>query len=346
MKYFIHPDQLASLCEKQTIRANYEANLVYQWLKLPCLTYCKPKGLLTHEDLFCLAFQFLDFLKQHRDFSNCLLHSELQCIPYEIAQHLDKFSGNSRQCNEEKMFAIRTLYQLLLMVEASDDDMDQYHLENSLTCNIFKVFRNCVKEYVQSMITDVDHILTVRSPIYQQSSKIMSDPDFCEAKEPNLIDYIGGYMASPQRISEEILSGISPTAQPSETKPQEDTPELARLREELKQKDEQIKDLQEQLDTFVIPEKGSIKINSTCKGKIVALLSAMFYAHFFSGDQLSDRDQVVGHILKYGFHYKNTWISGTLGQYENNGGSIEELRSILNQALDEMPYIRKEKKKK
>lgn len=346
MKYFIHPDKLASLCEKQTIRANYEANLVYQWLKLPCLTYCKPKGLLTHEDLFCLAFQFLDFLKQHRDFSNCLLHSELQCIPYEIARHWDKFSGDSHQCNVEKLLAIRTLYQLLQMVEASDDDMDQYNLEKSLTCNIFKIFPNNSKEYVQSMITDIDNILTVRSPIYRRSVEILSSADYDEIEEPNLIDYIGGYMASPQRISEEILSGISPTAQPSETKPKEDTLELARLREELKQKDEQIKDLQEQLDTFVIPEKGSIKISSTCKGKIVALLSAMFYAHFFSGDKISGRDQVVGHILKYGFHYKNTWISETLGQYENNGGSMEELRSILNQALGEMPYIRKEKKKK
>lgn len=207
MKYFISPNQAATLFERQTIRENYRSNFVYQWLKLPCLTYCKPKGLLTHEDLFCLAFQFLDFLKQHRDYSNCLLHSELQCIPFEIARHWENFRGEPHPCNMEKLLAIRTLYHLLQMVEASDDDMDQYNLEKSLTCNIPKIFHNHTKEYVQSMITDIDHILTVNSPIYQRSSEILSSADYDEMEEPNLIDYIGGYMASPQRISEEIANG-------------------------------------------------------------------------------------------------------------------------------------------
>lgn len=344
MKYFISPNQAATLFERQTIRENYESNFVYQWLKLPCLTYCKPKGLLTHEDLFCLAFQFLDFLKQHRDYSNCLLHSELQCIPFEIARHWENFRGEPHPCNMEKLLAIRTLYHLLQMVEASDDDMDQYNLEKSLTCNIPKIFHNHTKEYVQSMITDIDHILTVNSPIYQRSSEILSSADYDEMEEPNLIDYIGGYMASPQRISEEIANGKAPTAQPSENKPRTDTPELARLQEELQQKDEQIKDLQGLLDTFAQPDKGYVEIDSTCKVKIVAILSAMYYAHFFHGVGISNRDDVVGHILQYGFNYNTRSISQTLNRYVNNSGGIDDLKRLLNEALDELKGIRKEKK--
>ena len=346
MKYFISPSQAATLVERQTIRENYESNFVYRWLKLPCLTYCKPNGLLTHEDLFCLSFQFLDFLKQHHDYSDCLLHNELQCIPFEIARHWEKYHGELHQRNVEKLLAIRTLYQLLQMVEAFDDDMDQYNLEKSLTCNIPKLFPNSSKEYVQSVITDIDHILTVNSPIYRRSAEIMSSADYCEAEELHLIDYIGGYMVSPQRISEEIAAGNAPTAQPSENKPREDAPELARLQEELQQKDEQIEELQRLLDTFAQPDKGYIEIDSTCKVKIAALLSAMFYAHFFRGVGMSNnRDQVVGHILKYGFHYNTKSIPQMLSRYDKQSGGIDDLKRLLNEALDELKGIRKEKKK-
>ncbi len=345
MKYFISPSKAATLVERQAIRENYESNIVFQWLKLPCLTYCKPNGLLTHEDLFCLSFQFLDFLKQYHDYSDCLLHNELQCIPFEIARHWENFRGEPHPCNVEKLLAIRTLYQLLQMIEPYNDDMDQYHLEESLTCNIPKIFPKYSKEYVQSVITDIDHILTVKSPIYLRSVKIMSDEDCCETTEPHLIDYIDGYMQSPQRISEEIANGKAPTAQPSENKPRTDTPELARLQEELKQKDEQIEDLQRLLDTFAQPDKGYIEIDSTCKVKIVALLSAMFYAHFFRGVGMSNnRDQVVGHILKYGFHYNTKSIPQMLSRYDKHSGGIDDLKRLLNEALDELKGIRKEKK--
>lgn len=350
MKYFFHPNQAATPTEKQFIRENYGDNIVFQWLKLPCLTYCKPNGLLTHEDLFCLSFQFLDFLKQHNDHSDCMLHNELQCIPYEIARHWDKYTGNQQQWVTETLLAILTLCELLQIVVAEDDEEDTvlYHPEKSLSCNIYKIFPNCSKEHVSSVITDIDCIFTTKSPIYRHSSKIMLMADDCEAEKPHLIDYILGYMVSQQRISEEIETAQTATAQPSDNASKKETQELEQLREELKKKELEIKELKEQTgNTPAQPIKGSIEIPHGYKERITALLSAMYYAHFFIGkDGISNRDDVLTHILKYGFHYETHSISEMLSQFETNTEGLERLRKELNDALDQLPYIRKPKQAK
>lgn len=199
---------------------------------------------------------------------------------------------------------------------------------------------------------DITAALTQDSPIYKHSSAIMASADYCEIDEPNLMDYIQGYMVSPQQISKEIAAHKenSPTEESikqTTIQTQESNNELERLRaqiktleESLQKKDEEIATLREEIETSAKPTEDSIQIESKCKSKVAAILSAMFYAHYFHGvGDISNRDEVVTHILKYGFNYPTKSISQLLWQYTYNGRNIEnqkdELRSTIEMQLED-----------
>ena len=211
---------------------------------------------------------------------------------------------------------------------------------------------------------DITAALTQDSPIYKRSSAIIASTDCCEIDELNLIDYIQGYMVSPQKISEEIATHKEncptkdcPTTQiiVQKTENNKEIEQLqARIKtleESLQQKDEEIAVLREEIETFSNkPTEGSIQIESKCKTKVAAILSAMFYAHYFHGEGgISDRNEVLTHILKYGFNYPTKSISQLLCPYVHIGGNLEDLKDDLqktielqlNDALKDLYYIQK-----
>ncbi len=331
MQYFTDSIRMANLAERQSIKDNYQDNIVYQWLKLSYDDNYSHNSLLTLEDLFFLSFQFLDYLKQYEDFSDCLLLNDLQCIPYEINKLLDHNPEDVRQCVTDNLLAFQTLHILLTMIELPNEDL----LEHSLVKNTDCFFtQQILPEWYTSVYERIEDTLTMDSQVYKHSSDIMSKEDYDTATKTHLIDYIQGYFASPQRISEEIATG-KPNSTLSINNNEQDSPQLQQLKDELQKKDNEIAELKEKLNTFSQSSKGYVQINSKCKSKITAILSAMFYANYFHGIDISGRDPLVGHILKYGFHYPQSSISQLLSQYMNSGtGNLEDLKKELRESLE------------
>lgn len=351
-------DVVSKGIQKNLIQQEYKGNIVFRWLKRPCLMYCRDSKVLSQENLFYICFQFLDTLKQCNDLTDCQVQSEMQCIPYEVERIFDqsKYAGNTYQCMSDRLLVILTLYRLLCMIDCMLDEPQVGVLAKYLLNDTNHIIpKDISTQWYKERGNDITAALTQDSPIYKRSSAIIASTDCCEIDELNLIDYIQGYMVSPQKISKEIAAhkennpteDNSPTTQTT-VHTQESNKELEQLRaqiktleESLQQKDEEIAVLREEIETFSNkPTEGYIQIESKCKTKVAAILSAMFYAHYFHGvGDISDRNEVVTHILKYGFNYPTKSVSQLLWQYTYNRGNIEnlkdELRSIIEMQLED-----------
>lgn len=361
-------DVLSKGVQKSFIQQGYKENIVFQWLKRPCLMYCRDSKVLSQENLFYICFQLLDTLKQCDDLTNCQVQSEMQCIPYEVERIFDqsKYAGNTYQCMSDRLLVILTLYRLLCMIDCMLDEPQVGVLAKYLLNDTNHIIpKDISTQWYKERGNDITAALTQDSPIYKRSSAIIASTDCCEIDELNLIDYIQGYMVSPQKISKEIAAhkennpteDNSPTTQTT-VHTQESNKELEQLRaqiktleESLQQKDEEIAVLREEIETFSNkPTEGYIQIESKCKTKVAAILSAMFYAHYFHGvGDISDRNEVVTHILKYGFDCSTKSISQLLCPFVHTGGNLEDLKDDLqktielqlNDALTDLPYIQK-----
>lgn len=341
-------DVVSNAVQKSFIQQEYKENIVFQWLKRPCLICGKNSKVLSQESLFYICFRLLDTLKQCDDLTDCQVQSEMQCVPYEIERLIpESIYDNSYYCASERMFAIFTLHTLLCMLETDEAATLARYLEQDTE---YLMRKTLLERSYFSIYNDVMNTLTKESPIYQRSAQIMQSTDYCETDETHLIDYVQKYMLSPQRISEEIanLSALNHSEGDHHIgQTEKNNKELEQLRaqiktleESLQQKDEEIAVLREEIETFSNkPTEGYIQIESKCKSKVAAILSAMYYAGYFHGVELPDRNQAVTHILKYGFHYPTKSISQLLSQYTYNGGNIEnlknELRSIIELQLED-----------
>lgn len=123
----------------------------------------------------------------------------------------------------------------------------------------------------------------------------------------------------------------------------------------MQKKDEEIAVLREEIETFSNkPAEGYIQIESSCKSKVAAILSAMYYANYFHGVNLSDKDQAVTHILKHGFNYSTKSEPQLVSTYVRNGGNLENLKHDLqntitlqlDDALNNLTCIQKVRTKK
>lgn len=350
-------DIIRNAVEKNLIKAEYNENIVYRWLKRPCLLFKQKQNILSQESLFYICFQLLDYLKQYEYLDDPQLQTEIQCIPYEIEHLLDESKYSPLDCTVDRLLVIITLYTLLrLLGEQETDILAQYLLADMN----YKMPSNFVtresKEY--SMLQNgIQAALTNESPIYKHSNQIMKSPDYCETNEMHLIEFVQTYFASDRLISHEIAAHLAkdtPVEDPFilpaydyqaeteqlkkqidelQTELQKKDEEIIALEESSHKKEEEIAALREEIETSAKPTEGYIQIESKCKSKVTALLTAMYYAHYFHGVNLPNKDQAVTHILKYGFNYSTKSVPQLISTYIRNGGDIDTLKEELQSGI-------------
>lgn len=335
----------------QAVEANiekmYKENIVYQWLRKPCLSISHNKRLLNPNHLFYISFYVLDMVKRYTDMDDCRLKSEIECIPYEIESYLPlkDYRDDDYPCAEDRLLVMVVLYELLRMVDVDNPDrLTQYLIAD--WCQIIP--SDCKECYGWDSNTraKISTIVKGKSPIYAESSKFMQSSDYSDANKMHLIDYVQGYVCSKRRISDEIerLSrgesyiveklepNISECSDAQELQSAIENEEIVRLRERVEEleamlarKDDKIADL----------KNFPIEISSTCKSKIVVLLSAMYYANYFHYKGSSNRKDPLRYILRNGFGYGTKSISQTLSSWQKNGGKINDLKNTLRSTIEE-----------
>lgn len=360
-------DIIRNAVEKSFIQEEYHENIVYQWLKRPYLLFHKEQITTSQESLFYICFQLLDQMKQYEYLDDCQLQNEIQCIPFYVEHLLDENLYPELyieyHCTLDRLLVLITLHTLLrLLGDPQADKLAQYLLSDMNYTMPHDFISKNAKVYLALQKT-IQNALTDQSPIYKHSIDMMQNPDYCQTNKMHLIEFIRTYFDSDRLISNEIAAHLakkSPTEDalilPAhdyqaeneqlqkqiadlQTALQKKDEEIAALKEALIEKDKKILALREEQQAYSLPTDTYIEIESRCKSKVTAILTAMYYAHYFHRVNLTDKDQMVTHILKYGFHYPTKSSSQLVSTYIRNGGDIatikEELRSGIKLQLED-----------
>ena len=371
-------DIIKNAVEKNFIKAEYNENIVYQWLKRPSLLFKQEQSTLSQESLFYICFQLLDHMKQYEYLDDCQLQNEIQCIPFYVERLFEECNYQEPfgeyYCALDRLLIMISLHTLLrLLGDPKADRLAQYLLSDMNYTMPHDLVSKNSRHYL-ALQKDIRNALTDDSPIYKHSIEMMQNPDYyCQTDKMHLIEFIQTYFASDRLISEEIAAHLTKDmpvedahilpahdyqAETEQLKKQiaelqtalqKKDEEIAALKETAQEKDKEILALQEQQQVSSLPTDTYIEIESKCKSKVTALLTAMYYAHYFHGVNLPDKDQAVAHILKYGFHYSTKSAPQLVSSFVRTGGDLEtikeELRSsiklLLEDAMKDLTDIQK-----
>lgn len=335
-------------CVGNSFIEKHQDSLVYQWLKKPCLILSHDPKRLNPDSMYYLSCWTLDLIKPYKRFDDCRLVNEIQCIPHYVANLLapQNYDGNIEACWEDRMFV---LHALSILVESIDYDEYQtlaHYIENGIKEVVpEKVWNNDLS--TDSIQARIRRELTGKSAIYTRSMKIYYEEEFARPKEKNLISTIMHYLVSPERFSEQIEKAAMPT-------PHEDGTQAAlqarveALEKALEEKDKEIAALREEKEQAEQADKQCpVCIAPTKKGKVVAVLTAMYYAHYFHSTSLRDKNKCVAYILKHAFGFESKDVSQSISGMKNKETALdrikEELRktieSQLEDALTELEHI-------
>ncbi len=207
-------DIIKNAVEKSFIQTEYNENIVYQWLKRPCLLFKQKQNILSQESLFYICFQLLDYLKQYEYLDNPQLQTEIQCIPYEIEHLLDKSNYPSQDweyyCTVDRLLIMTTLYTLLRLLGIQEADVLAQYLVVDMNYKMPGNFVTRQNKVYSTLQNGIQAALTNDSPIYKHSTEMMHIPDcYSEICEMHLIELIQTYFASDRLISEEIATHLA-----------------------------------------------------------------------------------------------------------------------------------------
>lgn len=355
-------DIIRNAVEKSFIKTEYNDNIVYRWLKRPCLLFKQKQNILSQESLFYICFQLLDYLKQYEYLDDPQLQTEIQCIPYEIECLLNESDYSSLDweyyCTVDRLLVIITLYTLLRLLGGQKTDILAQYLLVDMNYKMPGNFVAQENKVYSTLQNGIQGALTNDSPIYKHSTDIMHHPEhYSETDEMHLIEFVQTYFDSDRLISNEIAAHLAkdtpieaPFILPAhdyqaetvqlqkqiaelQTALQKKDEEIAALKEASQEKDKEILALQEQQQASSLPTDAYIEIESKCKSKVTALLTAMYYAHYFHGVNLPDKDQAVAHILKYGFHYSTKSAPQLVSSFVRTGGDLETIKEELKSSI-------------
>ncbi len=335
-------------CVGNSFIEKHQDSLVYQWLMKPCLILSHDPKRLNPDSMYYLSCWTLDLIKPYKRFDDCRLINEVQCIPHYVANLLapQNYDGNIEACWEDRMFV---LHALSILVESIDYDEYQtlaHYIENGI--------KEIVPEGVWNKDLSTDPIqarirreLTQGSAIYTRSEEIYYEEELAKPKEDNLLSTLLRYMVSPERFSEQIEKAAATTTSEDGTQAALQA-RVEALEKALEEKDKEIAALREENEkTQKADAICPIQIEGRKKQNVTAVITAMYYAHYFGSTDLRDKNECVKYVLLHGFGYKTESVSQMISGMNDKEHALdrikEELRktieSQLEDALTELEHI-------
>lgn len=356
-------DYASSIIEKDCVVAP-KNNVVYLWLRKPCMVHCKDKKRLNVNTLFYLCFGVLDLLNEV-DWESFDNETEIDYIPNYVEELISpqNYNGNMENCYNDRMFLLLTLAEFVRLLGEKETESIAEFIEDGIE-KITYTDRFKDKEFLFGKRELMRRSLTEDSIVYLNGDSIHCSP-YIKDKSNGLFDYVSDYYYdSNDKFSEHILQQSKPT---DDEKAQAQIEQLQTRIEELEkkvaEKDEALAELEkakENAETCARnPEEKAvplspIRIAKGYKQKAMVLLSAMYYAGYFRSEdsQITSRDHFVQTIMLYAFgDPKSGSIRQTIGNYEEYGGDFEAQKNGLFNALKETfeelkTYQNEEKKTK
>lgn len=334
---------------ERLVERKYKENIVFEWIKKPCLSRAYDKRRLSPASVFYICFEVLDTLKRYDRQDMYRIENAIECFPGEIEELIKpaNYGLFEDHSTEDRIFLSTVLYAMLRIADDKFIKMCSSMLSDSAL--IFSGEDG--KKYKASQQSQIDLInfdVMTKSAIYRRSEAIVEDPSVAFAGEVYLQGYIRSYMQSDERISDDISALLSGEGSGNEAHSKSKAAEsVAPLSKE--SADSGAEALPEESKKEVPFSR--IRIKKGKKQKTMAILSAMFYAGYFTSEDstLTNREQYILDILQYGFGDKGTGglSSGISNQAASTNGLkewIEELRKALDEGLEDLKYIQNPKK--
>lgn len=323
-------------------------SLVYQWLKKPCLILSHDPQRLNPDSMYYLCCWVLDLIKQFKRPDDCRLVNEIQCIPHYVADLLtpQNYGGDPKACRQDRIFV---LLALSILVDLTDYD-DYQTLAYCITKGIQDIMPEKVWNGDLSMDEErawINRELTRNSPIYTRSVKIYYEEEYAKPKEDNLTSTILRYLVSPEQYSEKIEEAAATTLSEDCTQAALQA-RVKELEKAIEEKEAEIAALRKEIEQNPKAEtECPIQIEKGKKKNVTAVITAMYYAHYFGSTDLHDKNECVKYVLLHGFGYKTESVSQMISGINDKKNALnrikEDLRktieSQLEDALKELEYI-------
>ncbi len=336
----------------------YEEDLVYIWLKGPCLDKKSWKSVMNPSSLFYACYQELDILKKYGNVQDPRALQKMQYLPTEIYDELNPkyIRGEEDPFHRDVFLVLLTLCELLRLPQDETLNYIADRMYGWITQYEDKAsdgYRTLLIQLENDILIEYTH----HSPMLIMANKMEKEGAIHHSGEVNIISYVRNYLNSERRISDEIkellrnngdrskVQGLAQSdavqaAAVSEGANKEVAGRLeARVKELEGLLEEKERELAEMREGVPSAESGTpIRIAKGKKAKTIVLLAAMYYAKFFEStdENLTNRDHFLNAILRYGFgEEEHKSLRQTLDNYEDRFGKMDGLKQDLRQSLDD-----------
>ena len=340
----------------------YEEDLVYIWLKGPCLDKKSWKSVMNPSSLFYACYQGLDILKKYGDWQDPRALQKIKYLPTEIYEELSPryAHGEEDPFHRDVFLVVLTLCELLRLTK--DETLDYiadgvYGWITQYEDSAHDSYRTQLMQLENEIVLEYTH----HSPMLIMAKRMEQEGAIHRSGEVNIISYVRNYLNSERRISEEIKELLRNNGDRSKVQglAQSDAVQAAAVseganKEEAGRLEARVKELEGLLEekerelAEVREEKGGsmIRIANRKKSSLELLLCGLYYADYFVNDKgvRLGRDETIQEILKHGFRCESGRISKDISQYLSTGTVTafkDDLIKDFKKALDDVERVQR-----
>ena len=340
----------------------YEEDLVYIWLKGPCLDKKSWKSVMNPSSLFYACYQGLDILKKYGDWQDPRALQKIKYLPTEIYEELSPryAHGEEDPFHRDVFLVVLTLCELLRLTK--DETLDYiadgvYGWITQYEDSAHDSYRTQLMQLENEIVLEYTH----HSPMLIMAKRMEQEGAIHHSGEVNIISYVRNYLNSERRISEEIKELLRNNGDRSKVQglAQSDAAQAAAVSEGANKEgagrlEARVKELEGLLEekerelAEVREEKGGsmIRIANRKKSSLELLLCGLYYADYFVNDKgvRLGRDETVQEILKHGFRCESGRISKDISQYLSTGTVTafkDDLIKDFKKALDDVERVQR-----
>ncbi len=345
MKYRLESAQRAFVEE------HYRDDVVYQWLRYPCMKHTADDALMYPEVLYYVCMQVLDLMKRYGSSCDGRVSEQMRTMPYEMRE--DFFVPNSSHYAEVGCYsACMILTTLSKLLGYSDDELLQEHSQNLRDMSLDFPDVSCWGRNI--VVSPYIEVLEKEYSVYSFISAGLDNAkrrktNIC-GSDVNICEYISDYLSSGRSISEEIehcaLSGeegseeLSESLEGARTKIGELEVRVKELERELEERESAMRTMQKEKDVE------TICVANGKKAKLEAVLVGLYYADYFVNDKgmKLSLEKTVPRIMKDGFNSDCNRLSKDISQFvTTNTLSVfkDDILQMVKDGLDDIKKVQR-----
>ncbi len=333
------------------VEKSYRDDIIYQWLRCPCMKHSADDTLMYPEVLYYVCMQVLDLTKRYGCSCDSRVSEQLRCLPYEMREFFHVVNSEHYAevgCYNACMILI-TLSKLLGF--SMDDNLQDYSKTLKTMADEFPMVSRWgknvdIKPYIQRLEKEYNDLSIINNVLFIEEALHRKH---C-GTDVNIREYVDEYLLSDRSISEEIEEGRLSDGVAEEAV----SAELEAARTKISELEACVKELEGKLkekESMLESEKDEDHYEKICianrkKTKLEVLLVGLYYADYFvtEGGTKVSLKKTISPIMEKGFHSQCNRLSKDISQYiATNCLDVfkDDLVKQFKEALDDIKKVQR-----